>query len=402
MAIINPDGLFHGERLARCSDQAQLHWVRLFAASNTFGRIELSYRHIVNFAYGSFHTKPTENELSRWIQEYFQNYLLFVYDAADGSTWGQWLTNVEYLSRYHTAADRRSPKPDEKELESYRLEYLQTKSRKSLKINRSYKPLKNTSNHNADFDGLKRDGDISQEEIEQEASCLDNLFRISDVSIPPETILDHAVGIGNGIGIGEGIGEEQKPSRKNPSHKAKAPDPRHSLFRESLEKYWIKKNPKGPAMPWGPAEAKQMALMLAANPTLNLEEFRNLLRNRAKSEAAHGDPVRRWIGNITKFSQPLDRYEKPMNGVGGKNHASVPLGKAESNMAVLEEVIAGRQRKRTFDEDGDLPTSEVGPPESRTIHAVPCESRPEGVSGSDGDTLGEPEGARGDGAPIPW
>ena len=77
MAIINPDGLFGGERLARCSDEAQLHWVRLFTASNTFGRIELSYRHILNVAYGSFHKKPTEEELAGWAQEYFKNFLLF-------------------------------------------------------------------------------------------------------------------------------------------------------------------------------------------------------------------------------------------------------------------------------------------------------------------------------------
>ncbi len=390
MAIINPDGLFHGERLARCSDCAQLHWVRLFTASNTFGRIELSYRHIVNFAYGSFHTKPTENELSGWIQEYFQNYLLFVYDAADGSTWGQWLTNIEYLSRYHTAADRRSPKPNEDDLESYRREYLEAKSSKSLKINKCFGPHKNTQDHNAALsDSMVGEG-IPRVEIEMEASYLDNLFTMSKVSQPHETISNHAVGIGIGIGIGEGIGEVQKPSGKKP-HRAKSPDPRHSLFRESLEKYWAKKNPNKPAMPWGPADAKQLSLMLEASPSMNLEAFRDLLRNRGKSEVAHGDPVRRWIGNITKFSQPLDRYDKPMNGVGG-NHASVPTGKTDSNMGLCEEIIAEDQYRGSLSEDGIVQTGEAeqdGPP---TLFEHPRTTGHASLSGGDGGLVGKPKG----------
>ena len=149
----------------------------------------------------------------------------------------------------------------------------------------------------------------------------------------------------------------QKPSGKKP-HRAKSPDPRHSLFRESLEKYWAKKNPAALAMPWGPADAKQLALMLAANPTMDLEVFRNLLRNRAKSEVTHGDPVRRWIGNITKFSQPLDRYDKPMNGVGG-NHAAVPSGKTDGNMVICAELISEDQYRSRANENGGVQASEA-------------------------------------------
>ena len=42
MAIINPDGLFGGDRLRRCSNIVQLHWPRLYLAGDGFGRLELS------------------------------------------------------------------------------------------------------------------------------------------------------------------------------------------------------------------------------------------------------------------------------------------------------------------------------------------------------------------------
>jgi len=147
MAIISPDGLFSGERLANCSDEAQLHWPRFFTASNSLARIELDYNKIINVMYHGFRLKPTEDQISSWVSEYNQNFLLFVYEAADGSVWGQWLTDKAYLSKYQTAADRRTPPPDECELESYRQEYVSTKKRKSFKINTVFKPLQTISNH---------------------------------------------------------------------------------------------------------------------------------------------------------------------------------------------------------------------------------------------------------------
>ena len=43
MLILKPDGLFAGDRIRHCSDAAQLHWPRIFLASNGFARIELNY-----------------------------------------------------------------------------------------------------------------------------------------------------------------------------------------------------------------------------------------------------------------------------------------------------------------------------------------------------------------------
>jgi len=48
MAIIDPAGLFEGERLAACSDVAQLYWPRLFLAANSCARLELSYPSVIS------------------------------------------------------------------------------------------------------------------------------------------------------------------------------------------------------------------------------------------------------------------------------------------------------------------------------------------------------------------
>src|SRR5581483_9249062 len=102
MAIINPEGLFGGDRLRRCSNDAQLHFCRLFLAANGLGRLEWNYHKIVPRAYGTFHPAPSEAELQTYLQEYVENYLLFPY-RWDGQIWGQWDTPVEFLPRYKTA-----------------------------------------------------------------------------------------------------------------------------------------------------------------------------------------------------------------------------------------------------------------------------------------------------------
>jgi hypothetical protein len=112
MSIIDPSGLFGGDRLRRCSNIAQLHWPRLFLASDGYGRIEINYARIVGKAYPGFNPIPSETELQAFIQEYVDNFLLFPYQAG-GQLWGQWDTRSELLPRYKTSADRRSPHPPE-------------------------------------------------------------------------------------------------------------------------------------------------------------------------------------------------------------------------------------------------------------------------------------------------
>jgi hypothetical protein len=127
--LVDPDGLFNGDRLRRCSNSAQLHWPRLFLASDGFGRLEINYARIIGRAYPTFNPIPSEAELRSFIQEYAQNYLLFLYEV-DGRLWGQWDTRKEFLPRYKTSIDRRSPNPPEPAFTEWKKRYRE--ERKAL------------------------------------------------------------------------------------------------------------------------------------------------------------------------------------------------------------------------------------------------------------------------------
>ena len=120
--MIDANGLFNGDRLRRCSEAAQLHWPRLFLASNGFARIEINYARIIGRAYPTFNPAPSDTELRAWLQEYVKNYLLFPYEA-NGQLWGQWDTRPELLPRYKTADDKRSPAPPAEAFSQWRMAY---------------------------------------------------------------------------------------------------------------------------------------------------------------------------------------------------------------------------------------------------------------------------------------
>jgi hypothetical protein len=206
MSVIDPKGLFKGERLALCSNEAQLHWPRLFFASNSLGRLELNYKRIIDTAYVSFSPKPSEEDISKWISEYSDNFLMFVYQASDGSLWGEWISKKELLSKYQSAEDRRSPAPDQDAIEEYRHKYVESKKANSIKINSIFQPHQNVLDY--------PDSEKSEEILEN----------FSDYSEPHENV---PIGIGIGVGIGvkekslsrgreEGWGDaKNSPSAKN-------------------------------------------------------------------------------------------------------------------------------------------------------------------------------------------
>ncbi|HXA67385.1 MAG TPA: hypothetical protein VNV82_19665 [Bryobacteraceae bacterium] len=127
MAIIDASGLFGGDRLRRCSNAAQLHFPRLFLTSDGFGRLELNYARIVGKAYPTFNPIPSETELQCFIQEYVNNYLLFPYEAA-GQLWAVWDTRSEWLPRYKTTTDRRSPIPPEPQFTQWKQAYREERT----------------------------------------------------------------------------------------------------------------------------------------------------------------------------------------------------------------------------------------------------------------------------------
>jgi hypothetical protein len=122
VAIIDPDGLFGGDRLRQCSNAAQLHWPRLFLASNGFARLEINYAKIIGRAYPTFNPIPSGAELQTYIQDYQKNYLLFLYQV-NGQMWGQWDTRSELLPRHKTSEAKRSPAPPEPAFSQWKQRY---------------------------------------------------------------------------------------------------------------------------------------------------------------------------------------------------------------------------------------------------------------------------------------
>jgi len=82
----------------------------------------LNYHKIVARAYATFHPVPSETELQDYLREYADNSLLFVY-GGDGQMWGQWDTPADFLPRYKTALDRRSPVPPEPAFTEWKKRY---------------------------------------------------------------------------------------------------------------------------------------------------------------------------------------------------------------------------------------------------------------------------------------
>jgi hypothetical protein len=108
--------------------------------------------------------------------------------------------------------------------------------------------------------------------------------------------------------------EPEKPSRakKREGQKTKTEkvESRHAEFKAAIEAYWKFKNP-GVEMPWDGAEGKALGMWLAASPNTTIDQFKEFLRNRAKSDVTPSDRPSKWIRDITSFAAgPLDRYGK--------------------------------------------------------------------------------------------
>lgn len=132
MAIIDPEGLFHGERLAACSDIAQLYWPRFFLAANGHARIELSYSSIISKIFGNFQKPPAASVIWGVFEEYAKNCLAILYEH-EGVWWAQFHTSAKYLPRYLTARDAKSPAPTAEQLEQHQKDYIAWKAANSVR-----------------------------------------------------------------------------------------------------------------------------------------------------------------------------------------------------------------------------------------------------------------------------
>jgi len=108
--------------------------------------------------------------------------------------------------------------------------------------------------------------------------------------------------------------QQQKPQKSSaPAKDGGASDPRHIPFKKEVFAYWIAQNPRGGLCPWDGADAAALSAMLKASPQLDLETFKQLLRNRAKSDVNPADLPRAWLRDVMRFAAgPLDRFNKPL------------------------------------------------------------------------------------------
>ena len=189
MAVIDPEGLFNGDRLAHCSDEARLYWPYFFLAANSFGRLEISYEKLMGRAFRTFKKRIAKEEFVALIEEYRGNYLLFIYQAGD-QLWGQWLTEAKYLPRYHAARDKLSPAPPEAALEAFCVEYQRQKAAEGADILAAFGNVPKSS----EMCGKPR-----------EVAAASGTFPLG-VGVGVGTGVGTGTGAGGGVGDGDGKG----------------------------------------------------------------------------------------------------------------------------------------------------------------------------------------------------
>lgn len=133
MAVIDPEGLYYGDRLSRLSLMARLYWPYIYLLCNGYGRFEINYPKNISKAFSGFPSVPTEQEFRSYIREYFKADLLFVY-RANSQLWGQWDTPKKFLPRHKTKADEASPIPPTEAYQNWLSAYHAKKQHESSAI----------------------------------------------------------------------------------------------------------------------------------------------------------------------------------------------------------------------------------------------------------------------------
>jgi hypothetical protein len=110
MPIIDPNGLFTGERLAACSDKAKMLWPFIYCASNGFARVEVNISRIRLNCFSTFKSPPADEDIVEAIEDYVNNFLVLLYEHK-GTLWIQFDTSQKYLTRHKSKKDIASPSP---------------------------------------------------------------------------------------------------------------------------------------------------------------------------------------------------------------------------------------------------------------------------------------------------
>lgn len=299
MAIIDATGLFLGDRLAWCSDTAQLHWPRLYAAANNYARIELNYQKVVSKAYTSFSKPPSEQEFWAMIREYKENFLLLVYQNVDGAIWGQWQTNERYLLGHKNAEDRRSPEPSAESQEEYRKAYFSFKKSKYIKNEQLADLLQVTRKHN------------ETQELPEVASA----------------------GVGGGEGVGEGKNLGLTPLSPTAPVEAK-------IRPEEFANTWNKLRGNLPKVETF-TDSRRKKVIARINEKITLERFAEAVENCCTKPHLRG--ANGWTADFDWLIKNSTNIEKAINNPYGET-GETKNGKLENT---LEATVGAVQKLRS-------------------------------------------------------
>jgi hypothetical protein len=100
----------------------------------------------------------------------------------------------------------------------------------------------------------------------------------------------------------------KKAEKKKASFPTKSElrDARHLEFKNAIWNYWKSKNASLDC-PWGIPEGKSLGIWLQSCPNVTIDQFKEMLRNRYRSDVTHTDRPSMWIRNLTRWANgPVD------------------------------------------------------------------------------------------------
>jgi hypothetical protein len=251
----------------------------------------LSYERLSDTVYQSFKKRPTCAQLSAIFQDYQNNFLLFVYEAPDGSIWGQWITSDKFLPKFKTQADRNSPAPDADAVKAYMDRYISNRKTKYLS-----------------FQSFHKSSKISE-----------NVQNISE---------DFPLGVGVGEGVGEG-----KNTLPDGRESANADQP--AIRPEEFANAWnAERGPLPKITAFTPSRRKKTQVRIHAG--LTLETFREAVLRCRGVPFLSGDNNRGWradydwlMANDTNIARVL---EGKYDGSGGNGNGTATANRAQERV----------------------------------------------------------------------
>jgi hypothetical protein len=160
-------------------------------------------------------------------------------------------------------------------------------------------------------------------------NILQSILRIFGVSEGMEKPGNSAVGAGLagkvretlGAGVAESVARSvgamapEFSRRSDPQKQVPGSDVQFEFFRAEVLAFWRGQNPGKADCPWIRSDRRALHQFIEGSPTVTLDQFRQLLRNRAQSEVNPSELPRRWLRDLMEYADgPLNRFKKPLQG----------------------------------------------------------------------------------------